>query len=549
MLYVSYLKFLFTKLASYQKYQFFCLTFAIVLVAAGEFLSIYLIGQLAEQEYAVFDFIAQIGYPIEQPVLIVVSLFLIMTIARWFLLALQTRFSYRLGVRLSVELLSEKVDHFSNGGGIGNSGDVVSTFVYRTKAVVTGVLVPFFQIISYIPMLLASLVAVYTIFETEFVIYLVPLAGLIVLTLLYIAKALSGISHQVSVQNGEVLGTLTEIVQAGYETNNLGVKSHAIEKFRKRETVIKDNMAKAAILIASPRHVMEIALLILVASIYLWNGGANDTFNKQLVLFLVASVRIIPMFSSLITAINTWNISKGSVIDFFASYEKHAEIGFAKSSLNELQVGKLTNSYRKLDKKSEGVTTNQHQRVSFNVKPGSPVLLSGESGIGKSKLLKNIAGIFQPLEGEIKLPNGHGPSDVYLISQSPTFFFGSCFDNIVGFKKELSSADSTLLLFACRVTGVFDEIGDIEKLKAIELGNGNSSLSGGQLQRVALARAILANKSIYLFDECTSNLDEDSAKQIMLGLTDWFSDKFVLVVSHQPVYSELKFDLVNIKRS
>ena len=131
----------------------------------------------------------------------------------------------------------------------------------------------------------------------------------------------------------------------------------------------------------------------------------------------------------------------------------------------------------------------------------------GESGCGKTTLLKTIAGLMNPLDGEILVDNEKlqkaNKNNIYMLHQNYTSFdWMDCLENI---------------LIAKKIKGTINET-DIKKaisiLKRVGLGNYlkkyPKQLSGGQRQRLALARTLYMDPQIILMDEPLSALDEST---------------------------------------
>lgn len=131
----------------------------------------------------------------------------------------------------------------------------------------------------------------------------------------------------------------------------------------------------------------------------------------------------------------------------------------------------------------------------------------GESGCGKTTLLKTIAGLMNPLDGEILVDNEKlqkaNKNNIYMLHQNYTSFdWMDCLENI---------------LIAKKIKGTVNE-SDIKKaisiLKRVGLGNYlkkyPKQLSGGQRQRLALARTLYMDPQIILMDEPLSALDEST---------------------------------------
>lgn len=147
------------------------------------------------------------------------------------------------------------------------------------------------------------------------------------------------------------------------------------------------------------------------------------------------------------------------------------------------------------------------------VKNGELLSLLGPSGVGKTTLLKTIAGLSYPQKGTIRIDDKditHMPADrrdTVLLFQKPLLFpFLTVVENI-GFGLRMKKLESKQVAARCKTVMDLTEITDLGKKKT-------DQLSGGQQQRVALARALILEPSILLLDEPFSSLDFDLRRKM-----------------------------------
>jgi ABC-type sugar transport system ATPase subunit len=168
----------------------------------------------------------------------------------------------------------------------------------------------------------------------------------------------------------------------------------------------------------------------------------------------------------------------------------------------------------------------------FTMQPGEKLAIMGETGSGKSSILKMIAGLLQPKEGEIifqnqkvegpleKLIPGH-PGIAYLSQFSdlrPNFFI----HEVLEYANEISPKEAETIYALCEITHL--------------LKRKTNQLSGGEKQRVALARLLTTKPSLLLLDEPFSHLDlphKLTIKQV-IGRASSELGFSTLLVSHDP---------------
>ena len=157
--------------------------------------------------------------------------------------------------------------------------------------------------------------------------------------------------------------------------------------------------------------------------------------------------------------------------------------------------------------------------LSFAVRPGEYVALVGESGCGKSTIMRLLLGFEVPELGSIF----YGPHDVRKVNlrslrrhvgtvmQDSRLFMGDIFSNIT-----ISAPSSTLddAWAAAELAGIADDIRRMPMGMQTIVSEGGGGISGGQRQRIMIARAICGNRRILMFDEATSALDNMTQKHV-----------------------------------
>jgi len=161
--------------------------------------------------------------------------------------------------------------------------------------------------------------------------------------------------------------------------------------------------------------------------------------------------------------------------------------------------------------------------VSFRVEPGETVAIVGASGCGKTTLLKILASLLQPSQGEI-LINGeplahvgiqYWRSMIAMVMQDDKLFAGSIADNICFFA---DSPDFQRIERCAKQAAVHDEIVAMPMGYNTLIGDMGTVLSGGQKQRVLIARALYRRPSLLLLDEATSHLDVANEKTVSAAI-------------------------------
>ncbi|KAL8669122.1 MAG: hypothetical protein Q9168_006274 [Polycauliona sp. 1 TL-2023] len=154
--------------------------------------------------------------------------------------------------------------------------------------------------------------------------------------------------------------------------------------------------------------------------------------------------------------------------------------------------------------------------VSFLAQPGQKVALVGETGGGKSTLLKLLFRFYDVSEGSV------------LIDAS---MFNDTVMNNVRYSR-LEATDEEVME-ACKAAVVHDKILSFTDGYQTIVGEKGVKLSGGELQRLAIARAILKDPAIILLDEATSSVDTDTEARIQSALHELTKGRTTFTVAHR----------------
>eukprot|EP00928_Gymnodinium_smaydae_P054860 TRINITY_DN38558_c0_g1_i1.p1 TRINITY_DN38558_c0_g1~~TRINITY_DN38558_c0_g1_i1.p1 ORF type:complete len:693 (-),score=94.59 TRINITY_DN38558_c0_g1_i1:342-2420(-) len=185
--------------------------------------------------------------------------------------------------------------------------------------------------------------------------------------------------------------------------------------------------------------------------------------------------------------------------------------------------------------------------LNMDIPAGSRVALLGSSGSGKSTVAHILAGLYNPIAGQVLVDGRNvfldpdGPawvrSQLGVISQEPTLFALSIKDNIdygLDSDEQLEASD-TAFQDATAAAYVDDFAATLPQGFATPAGERGHALSGGQKQRVCIARALIRKPRMLIFDEATSALDLRSERRVQRALGNALSagDCTCLVITHR----------------
>lgn len=203
-----------------------------------------------------------------------------------------------------------------------------------------------------------------------------------------------------------------------------------------------------------------------------------------------------------------------------------------KDALNSQNDIELTNVSFAYDK------TNVIEDVSLKIKENELTALVGFSGSGKSTLIKLLPRFYDLIGGNIKIGNIDiskvSPEEVmrkFSIVFQDVYLFRDTIYNNIKFGNETASKEE--IIKAAKMAGAYDFIVKKENGFETMIGEGGSTLSGGESQRISIARAILKDAPIILLDEATASLDPDNEVAVQAAISNLIKNKTVIVVAHK----------------
>lgn len=179
---------------------------------------------------------------------------------------------------------------------------------------------------------------------------------------------------------------------------------------------------------------------------------------------------------------------------------------------------------------------NVVENLSFSVKEGEQVTLSGRTGAGKSTIFKLLLGLYEPDEGSVSIagqkataiPDSKKRKIYGYVEQTFHMVPGTVKDQITLYDSSITDED---VIEAAKTAGLDDAI--------MELENGYDTIckpedfSQGQWQLLSIARAAAAKPRLLLLDEITANLDADTEKNVLDALNRVSENRTVISISHR----------------
>lgn len=179
------------------------------------------------------------------------------------------------------------------------------------------------------------------------------------------------------------------------------------------------------------------------------------------------------------------------------------------------------------------------ENVSMDIQPGEFVAIIGESGIGKTTLVRIIMSFMSNIQGKVTFFNRNGEEEeanagtrnyISYVPQGNTLFSGTIRENIRMGKLDATEEE---MWDALKLSSGYDFVKNLPDGLDTVIGERGHGLSEGQAQRIAIARAFIRKAPFMVLDEATSALDEQTELKVIQGLQQLEPKPTCLIITHR----------------
>ncbi len=472
--------------------------------------------------------------------LILVAIFLVKTVFLAFLIWLQTRFAFRVQVRLSqrlftLYLMQPYTFHLQR-----NSAQLLRNLTSEVSLFTSYALVPAFLFLT------EGLVVLGV---CALLIAIEPLGASVVIGMMgLVAWGFDRLTRHKIVRWGFARqlheGLRIQHVQQGLggakEVKVLGREREFLEQYRLHNERTAHVSHLQLTFSQFPRLGLELLAAIGLATLVLSmiaQGRRLETVLTTLGLFAAAAFRLLPSANRILTAANTMHYS-GPIIDTLhlefqlTIPEPRTSTGAERPFRNSINLENVTFAY-------SGAPQPALRGLSLTVRHGESVGIMGASGTGKSTLVDVLLGLLIPQTGVVTVDGedvhanlrnwqrqvGYVPQTIYLTDDSlrRNIAFGVAKEDIDDAAVWRSLRDAQLDVFVGSLPEGLDTI----------VGERGVRLSGGQRQRIGIARALYHDPAVLVLDEATSSLDAATESGVIDAVKALRGNKTIIVVAHR----------------
>lgn len=302
----------------------------------------------------------------------------------------------------------------------------------------------------------------------------------------------------------------------------------AIEESKEANIVLEKAFSKMTALYQTVFKLARAAILVFAP--YLLAGG-SITPEKCLLLLvssfmIYAAVEVAGSMSSIARAVEASLDRLDNIMDIPSLDENGADL--VPENFN-IEVKNMSFGYEEKEV--------LHQ-ISLSVPQGSSCAIVGPSGAGKTTLVGLIARFWDVKEGQITL----GGRDVreytsgsllknFAIVFQNVYLFEDTVENNIRFGRPDASEDE--IIAVAKKACCHDFIMTLPDGYQTKIGEGGSSLSGGEKQRISIARAILKDAPIVILDEATASVDPEKEQELQKAIRELTKGKTILMIAHR----------------
>ena len=281
-----------------------------------------------------------------------------------------------------------------------------------------------------------------------------------------------------------------------------------------------------------PRLYLELITVFGISSLIILMLYINsDIANiiSILTIFVAGIFRLIPSLNKIIASLQSIKYYSNTVKLF------NSQLKLSLQENNQIKIDFKDNlKFNKIKFTYPSLKKPVFENLNYSINKGDIVTLIGESGKGKTTLVKLILGLIKPTEGTILVDNHdikivkrlitYVPQDTFLLSGSLLFNI-----TLKDFTTESELIEINKIIRLLQLETFIDSLKDGLNTKIGSLG---IALSGGQKKRIGIARALFFNYEIFIFDEITSGLDQDTGVKVIKNILDYLDQKTIIFISH-----------------
>ncbi len=416
-----------------------------------------------------------------------------------------------------------------------HSGDVINRLESDVSAVVSFLTETIPSTLSVLALFIGAFSYLFLMDATLALITVSIIPVFVVLSKIYVGH-MRRLNREVRKQDSKVQSVLQETVQNRMLIKTLESEGPMVDRLESTQSVLRHRVVRRTLFSVVSNFMLNFGFAFGYLVAFLWaalrmSEGTLTFGGMTAFLQLVNKIqspardltKLVPAFVAVFTAAERlMELEENPLEDQGEPIEMQAPCGVRLTGV----------SYRYDDAEGDVI-----HNLDFDFRPGTCTAILGETGSGKTTLVRMILALIAPQRGRIEMYDGRrskelGPRmrcNLVYVPQGNTLMSGTIRDNLrLG---KLDATDDEMM--AALRTSCADFVMELPDGLATVCAESGGGLSEGQAQRIAIARALLRDRSIVLFDEATSALDPDTERQLLHNILAEHQ-KTIIFITHRP---------------
>jgi ATP-binding cassette, subfamily B, bacterial PglK len=422
-----------------------------------------------------------------------------------------------------------------------NSSEVISSLVKKIDSSTSTISASVNIIIS--TLLFTSIIT--TVFVVN---YMVAIGSVVVFgsTYLFIAwltrYRVANNGQTIVKEQGNMIKTIQEALGGIRDVLLDGTQSIYCKTYHKSNSISLRANGENVFLNSSPRYIMEMLGMVLIASIAMFiNYQSNNSVIALPMLGVLAlgAQRSLPLMQQLYGGWTTLLGSKAALGDVLVLLDQplpeQIDLSLQKPLLFQKSI-RLNNLSFRYGNDTPWILND----VSLEIPKGARVGIIGKTGSGKSTMADLLMGLLEPVQGEIMVDSNQVGLDLKQVWQRAVahvpqsiFLTDASIAENIAFGIPLDQIDMDLIHEAAEQARISEFIDSLPESYGANVGERGVKLSGGQRQRIGIARALYKKASVLIFDEATSALDNETEYTVMEAIESLSKDLTLIIIAHR----------------
>jgi ATP-binding cassette subfamily B protein len=431
-----------------------------------------------------------------------------------------------------------------------HSGDVLNRLEFDVENVVTFLTETIPSTLSVLAMFLGAFFYLFSM-DKLLAFIIIAIIPLFVLVSKIYVRQMRRLTRKVRDSDSKVQSVLQETIQNRMLIKTLEGDSAMVDKLENTQSELRHNVVKRTMFSVFSNLILNFGFALGYLVAFLWSAIRMSqhtlTFGGMTAFLQLVNkiqgparnlVKLVPAFVSVFTAAERLMELEENPL------EEQGDPVYVQPPCG-IRLKDVSYAY-------DNSEVNVIDHLDFDFKPGSCTAILGETGAGKTTLVRLLLALLHPSDGEIELYNKRVSRrltslmrcNFVYVPQGNTLMSGTIRENLRLGNLNATDEDMLNALHISCADFVNELPGGLDTVCS-ESGGG---LSEGQAQRISIARSLLRDRSIMLFDEATSALDPETERQLLQNILAEHR-KTIIFVTHRPAVVDYCDNTIHIERN